>query len=331
MCDMSKHQNTFRAIVIFLILVLALVFVYSGVRVAEKFISPNRTEAGTSVSKTIMKDGVEYFPRQDLTVFMLMGIDRSGAVQESLSYNNRGAADMVALAIFDETSETCNVLMLNRDTILEMPVLGLGGSPAGTATAQLALAHTYGTGLKDSCENTKKAVSNFLNGIKIDHYMSMNMDTVALLTDAVGGVKVNVTEDFSAVDPTIPMGEVTLNGEQAFKFVQNRKNVGAEMNVSRMERQKSYMNGFMDALRTKLDSGESFVKDTYAKIEDYIVTDASVNSLSSMLSRYADYKMQEIVTPKGENIQANGYMEFHADEEQLTDLTLRLFYSEKKF
>ncbi len=328
---MSKHQNIFRAIVIFLILVLALVFVYSGIRVADKFISPERTEAGTSASKTIVKDGVEYFPRQDLTVFMLMGIDRSGVVQESLSYNNMGAADMVALAIFDETSETCNVLMLNRDTILEMPVLGLGGSPAGTATAQLALAHTYGTGLKDSCENVKKTVSEFLHGIEIDYYMSMNMDTVALLTDAVGGVKVNVTEDFSAVDPTIPMGEVTLNGEQAFKFVQNRKNVGAEMNVSRMERQKSYMNGFMDALRTKLDSGESFVTDTYTKIEDYIVTDASLNSLSSMLSRYADYEMQEIVTPKGENIQANGYMEFHADEEQLTDLTLRLFYSEKKF
>ncbi len=328
---MSKHQNIFRAIVVFLILVLSLVFVYSGVRVADKFLSPGGTEYATSVSKTIVKDGVEYFPRQDLTVFMLMGIDRSGAVQESLSYNNMGAADMVALAIFDETNEICNVLMLNRDTILEMPVLGLGGSPAGTATAQLALAHTYGTGLKDSCENTKKAVSSFLHGIEIDHYMSMNMDTVALLTDAVGGVKVNVTEDFSAVDPTIPMGEVTLNGKQAFNFVQNRKNVGAEMNVSRMARQKSYMNGFMDALRGKLDSGESFVTDTYTKIEDYIVTDASVNSLSSMLSRYADYKVQEIVTPAGENVQANGYMEFHADEEQLTDLTLRLFYSEKKF
>ena len=252
---MTKHQNLFRAIVMLLILALALVFVYSGIRIADAILTPKSSVGtGATVSKTIVKDGVEYFPRQDITVLMLMGIDRSGPVEASGSYNNPGAADMVALAIFDETNKTINVLMLNRDTVLEMPVLGLNGGPAGTATAQLALAHTQGTGMRDSCENTKKAVSTFLHGIDIDHYLSMNMDTVALLTDAVGGVKVTVTEDFSAVDPTIPMGEVTLNGSQAFNFVQNRKNVGEQMNVSRMERQKSYIRGFMEALDGKLKS-----------------------------------------------------------------------------
>ncbi len=325
---MTKQQNLFRAIVMLLILALTLVFVYSGIRIVDAILKPNTAAPGASVSKTIVKDGVEYFPRQDITVLMLVGIDRTGPVEASPSYNNTGAADMVALAIFDETNETYNVLMLNRDTVLEMPVLGLNGQAAGTATAQLALAHTYGSGLRDSCENTKTAVSNFLHGIEIDHYLSMNMDTVTLLTDAVGGVRVTVTEDFSAVDPTIPMGEVTLNGNQAFNFVQNRKNVGAQMNVSRMERQKSYIRGFMDALGGKLKSA-SFVTDTYAKIEDHIVTNTTVSGLNSMLSRYADYTLEEIVTPEGENLQVNGYMEFHADEEKLTDLTLRLFYSEK--
>lgn len=326
---MTKHQNLFRAIVMLLILALALVFVYSGIRIVDALLMPkNSVDTGATVSKTIVKDGVEYFPRQDITVLMLMGIDRNGPVEASGSYNNTGAADMVALAVFDETHKTINVLMLNRDTVLEMPVLGVNGSPAGTATAQLALAHTQGTGMRDSCENTKKAVSSFLCGIDIDHYISMNMDTVALLTDAVGGVKVTVTEDFSAVDPTIPMGEVTLTGSQAFNFVQNRKDVGTQLNVSRMERQKAYINGFIDALDGKLGSG-SFVADTYAKIEDYIVTNTSSKGLSAMLSRYADYTLEEIVTPEGENKNVNGYMEFHADEEKLTDLTLRLFYSEK--
>lgn len=326
---MKKRENLFRALVMLLILALSLVFVYSVVHVADKFFTPATSGGGsTTVSKTIVKDGVEYFPRQDVTVLMLMGIDRSGAVEGSGSYNNDGAADMVALAIFDETAKAVNVLMLNRDTVVEMPVLGLNGQQAGTAYAQLALAHTQGSGLRDSCENVLTTVSTLLHGVEIDHYLSMNMDAVALLTDAVGGVKVTVTEDFSAVDPTIPMGEVMLNGQQAFNFVQNRKGVGSQMNVSRMERQKSYINGFMEALDGKLKSG-SFVADTYAKLESYIVSNTSASGLNSILNRYADYTLNEIVTLEGENQNVGGYMEFHADEEKLTDLTLRLFYSEK--
>ncbi len=326
---MRKHQDLIRGFVVLLIIVLLAVFVYSGIRIVDAVLLPEQTvDTGNTVTKTIVKDGVEYFPRQDVTTMLLMGIDRSGTVAASPSYNNTGAADMVALVIFDETNKAINVLMLNRDTMVSMPVLGLNGQPAGTTTAQLALAHTYGSGMRDSCENMKTTVSGFLNGVEINHYLSMNMDTVSILTDAVGGVKVNVREDFSAVDATIPMGDTVLNGTQAFNFVQNRKDVGAEMNVSRMERQKVYMKGFMEALKKKSGSA-SFVSDTYASIEDYIVTNVSVNSLNGMLSRYSDYDLKEIVTPEGENTQKDGYMEFEADQEKLTDLLLQLLYSPK--
>ncbi len=326
---MNKNNKSFRAIIFLLILALGAVFLYSGYRVLDginRAKSPDAAEP--TVSKTITKDGVKYFPRQDISVFMLIGIDQYGPVQESDSYNNSGEADMVALAIFDETDQTVRVLTLNRDTILEMPVLGLGGKPAGTATAQLALSHTYGSGLRDSCENTKAAVSNFLNGIEIDHYMALNMDAISMLNDAVGGVKVTVTDDFSAVDPTIPMGETVLNGKQALNFVQNRKGVGNQMNISRMERQKSYIKGFLSALKEKSKSA-SFIADTYGDIEEYMVTNTSAKGLSSTLSRYADYTLAEVISPEGENVTGGKYVEFHADKEKLSELTLRLFYAPK--
>ena len=59
-----------------------------------------------------------------------------------------------------------------------------------------------------------------------NYYISMNMDAIAILNDAVGGVTVNVTDDFSAVDPSITKGEVTLKGDQALTFIQTRKDVG---------------------------------------------------------------------------------------------------------
>jgi LCP family protein required for cell wall assembly len=145
---------------------------------------------------------------------------------------------MDMLVIFDETNLRINMLYLNRDTMLTMPVLGLGGKEAGTYYGQLALAHTYGSGLEDSCENTRNTISAFLGGVRIDHYVSMNMDAVSLLNDLVGGVTVEVTEDFSAVDPTIGMGEVKLMGQQAINYVRTRKGVGDQLNLTRIQRQK---------------------------------------------------------------------------------------------
>ncbi|MBQ8606017.1 MAG: LCP family protein [Clostridia bacterium] len=258
-----------------------------------------------------------------------MGIDREGPVVKSESYNNDGAADVVSLVIFDDTNKNFSVLMLNRDTMTEMQVLGIGGRPADTVTAQLALAHTYGSGMEDSCENVKDAVSQLLGGIEIDYYMSMNMDAISILNDKVGGVTVTVTDDFSKVDDTIPKGEIKLKGDQALSFVRNRQDVGDQLNVSRMERQKEYMYGFMDAVKAKAESDGNTTTEIYNSIKPYIVSDCSVSNFTNIINRCSDYTLKEIVTPEGENVKGEQYMEYHLDEEAAEDLALRLFYSEK--
>jgi LCP family protein required for cell wall assembly len=274
---------------------------------------------------------VDYFPRQDITVIMVLGIDEYGPVVASESYNNTGEADMVALLVFDNQKKTCDVLCLNRDTMVEMPVLGVGGKNAGTRYGQLALSHTYGSGLKDSCENTKAAVSAFLGGITIDYYVAMNMDAIPILNDSVGGVTVTVVDDFSKVNPSITKGELTLQGEQVIDFVRTRKDVGDQKNVTRMERQKEYVDNFLKALHQKEHEDVNFLMNVYADISPYIVTDCSAETLSGMLDRYVDFSVKEVVTPAGENIVADGHYEFHADKEELDALILRLFYAPKKW
>lgn len=328
---MKKKKKSYRELIFLgLILILVIVLIYSGFQILESTVFRNQG-AGTvsSQSKTITRDGIDYFPRQDITIVMVLGIDQMGPVRDSGSYNNEGASDVVALMIFDEETEECRILCLNRDTMLEMPILGIGGKQAGTRFGQLALAHTYGSGLEDSCENVRKAVSDFLYGIKIDYYVSLNMDAITILNDAVGGVTVNVRDDFSKIDPSIPMGEVTLRGEQALRFVQTRKGMGDQMNLSRMDRHEEYMNGFMEALKKKLEGNSAFATDVYEKVADYVVTDCSVAALSSMISRYLEHEVAEIVSPEGETVQ-NQYVEFHAEEEALDKLILRLFYAPKE-
>ena len=328
-----RKKNHLADIAFFgVVLILVLVMLYSGLQILESTVLHQGQEesAGISASKTIVRNDMEYFPRQDITVVLVMGIDQFGPVADSEAYSNRGAADMNILLIFDEVSRVCNVLHLNRDTMLEMPVLGIGGREAGTYFGQLALSHTYGSGLEDSCENTRNTISRFLYGITIDHYVAMNMDAIGILNDAVGGVTVNVTEDFSLVDPTIGQGTVTLMGDQAIHYVRTRKDVGDQLNLSRISRQQNYIDGFVAAFREKREQDGEFIAKAYENVASYLVTDCSVNTITGMIDRYGDYAIGEVVTPDGENVLGNEYYEFYVDEEKLDATILRLFYAPKK-
>ena len=307
------------------VLLLVLVFLYSGTQLLEHSLRPEETPQQRS-SKTVTVDGVKYFPRQDISVFLLMGIDRTGPVEASNSYNNDGEADTVILLIFDQTAEEITVLNLNRDAMVEMPVLGIGGRQAGTAFGQLALAHTYGSGMEDSCENLQKTVCDLLGGISIDQYVAVNMDAIALLNDAVGGVTVTVSDDFGDV---LPMGEVTLQGQQAVDFVRIRKDVGDQKNVSRMVRQSMYMEGFLSALQDALSADSSLPVEMYEAVSPYMVTDCSSTVFSSAMERYRDFSLREIVTLEGENVRGPEFMEFYLDEDALQRDVLRLFYAPK--
>ncbi|MBQ2252912.1 MAG: LCP family protein [Clostridia bacterium] len=324
------HNRTLlsRTLFILLLVLLSAVFCFSAFQLFKQQTTPTGTP--TDTNKTLIIDGVEYFPRQDITTFLLMGIDEEGPVAESESYNNAGAADMLALVVFDHTDEAYCILMLNRDTVTEMNILGIGGAKAGTVTQQIALAHTYGTGLSDSCENTVDAAKKLLKLPEIDYYLSINMDAIALLTDAVGGVTVEVKDDFSAVDPTITKGTLTLTGSQAKHFVQGRRGVGDELNTSRLSRHESFIRAFLASLDAKLDESELFASKVYSKIEDYSVSDLSATNLTSMFSRYKDYAFDSVTTIPGKTAHPDGFMEFHPDEKALERIILDLFYSQKK-
>ena len=123
---MKKKTQKKDLVFLVSILVLVLVMLYSGLQILESTVFHTGQEgSGNFVSKTIERNGIAYFPRQDITVVMVLGIDQFGPVEDSGSYQNRGAADMDILLIFDETNQQINVLHLNRDTMLNIPVLEL--------------------------------------------------------------------------------------------------------------------------------------------------------------------------------------------------------------
>ncbi len=326
-----KHRSKAVYLLIPLILALVALFLLSVVKLLESALLPKVDVSEQVVSRTIVRDGVSYYPRQDIQVVLLTGTDVDGKLESSDSYNNKASADMVALLIFDEATEEFRVMTLNRDTMMDIPVLGLNGRPAGTVYAQLATSHNYGSGLRDSCENTRKAVSDFLYGLTIDHYFCMNMDGIGILNDSVGGVEVRIDEDFSEVDSSLKQGTtMVLNGEQAYSFVRSRAGVGSQLNVSRMERQKQYMKGFVTSLQDTISSNELFFAELWEDISDFSQTDCSTVVLNRLATEYGHYRFAGVISPEGENVLGDKYYEFYVDEAQLDKLILELFYKEKR-
>lgn len=325
---MYKKEKTGVVLRLILLLLLLLVLLFSVFQIVRHMASPPQKEALQTV-RTVTYDGQQYYPRQDIDVLLVMGIDKYGPVEASNSYNNDGEADALILLVIDHTAESIHMLNINRDTMVEMPVLGVGGKQAGTTYGQVALSHTYGSGLEDSCENTVKAVSQILNAVQIDHYVAMHMDAIGLINDAVGGVTVEVTEDFSKYDSNIAMGEVTLQGQQAIDFVRYREGIGDELNVSRMDRQMQYMDGFFRAMKQKMEQGSGFALELYDQASDYMVTDCSATVLVSMLERYGDYELHPIQSLPGENTKGEEYMEFYPEKEAVDQLVLEMFYAPK--
>lgn len=311
------------------VLVLLILMIYGGLQLVETAVFSDGNDEVVA-TRTIVRDGIKYYPRKDICVVMLLGVDQQGKVVPSEEPNHGNAVDMVTLLVFDEKDQSMHLLCINRDTMVEMPRLNEHGKQTGTRVAQLALSHTYGHSVEDSCVNTRTAVSNLLHGLTIDYYFAMNMDAVAILNDAVGGVTVTVEDDFSQVDPTIQMGEMTLMGDQALTFVQMRMNVGDQLALTRVERQKAYMRGFVESLKETTAQSSTFAIETYEDISEYVVTDMTTAIVSRLIEDYEDYTLGEIHSLAGENILSGKHYEYYLDQEALDDLVLSLFYDKKR-
>lgn len=271
-------------------------------------------------------NGTAYARREDLETVLLLGVDKfEGETPEG--YLNNQQTDFLLLLVMDKENETCTPIQLNRDTMTQIQILGVTGEPAGTFTGQLALAHTYGSGEEDSCENTVLAVENLLYGVGIDHYVSLTMDGVALLNDLVGGVTVEVLDDFSGIDDSLVQGEtVTLQGQQALTYVRSRGGLEDSSNLRRMERQRQYLSALQQQLKAAVQQEDGFTLDALLQLNEYMVSDCTVDQLSDLGDSLAAYQVSDILTTPGDAQEGEEYMEFTVDEAALQQLVMDVFY-----
>ena len=277
-------------------------------------------------------DGVKYVPKKNIETYLFMGIDNMGKVKKVTDYEGAGRCDVVMLMVRDLTDGTYKTMALDRNTMVEQDSLMPDGTYLTTSTAQLALAHENGDGMEISCENVVKAVSNFLDGQKIDGYAAVNMGAIGTINNLAGGVTVTIEDDFSKVDKSLKMGEtIKLSDEQAVHYVHDRFDVGDESNTQRMKRQEQYKAGLKQNLSEKCNADNKYPLTIYEKLGDYMVTDISSQKFSKLALLVLKDKNAGTVSIEGtESIDELGFVEVAPDEKSVQQAILTLFYKEYK-
>ena len=169
-----------KILILGLIVVLVAGAMLVGVNVYEKRHDEFQGEGDMDVGslKTIEYDGKTYVYNDGIETVLIVGLDAFGKTVENDSYNNDRQADFLVLLVLDRSNSTCSAIHINRDTMTEVPILGITGQQVATTNQQISLSHTYGNGGLDSCHNVAVAVSRMMYDIPIDSYVSMTMDGI---------------------------------------------------------------------------------------------------------------------------------------------------------
>jgi LCP family protein required for cell wall assembly len=147
-----------------------------------------------------------------------------------------GNTDTMLLIRFDPSTNKLTALSIPRDTQVQIEGHGEQKINAANVHGGPALA--------------AETVSELLGGIKIDRYITINVQGVEKLIDALGGVTVYVPKDIKYQDDSqhlyinLKQGEQYLNGEKALQLLRFRYDAYGD--ISRIQRQQMVMRALIE-------------------------------------------------------------------------------------
>ena len=266
------------------------------------------------------------YREREITNYLLIGVDQT--TLEASDHQNGGQADFLLVLSIDRRHRTITPVMIDRDTVTDVATYGIFGDAAGKKEMQICLAQAFSGRETSGSENTTRAVTDLLGGVKINHYIAMDESGIPLLNDMLGGVSVTLDDDLTALDPALKKGEtVTLDGAMAEKFVRGRMTVADGSNASRMERQKVYIKALLRQLETKMEKDSSFMAELLEALDGHVISDAGENTLIGDVTAYQTYDWQPLqMLPGTHEAGEDGFMEFHPDAASMEDMVVEIWF-----
>lgn len=286
-------------------------------------------------AQTVIWNGKEYQYREGLVNILCLGIDRATDLTEYDISGNRiqnGQSDAILLVSIDTENAQIRVLAVPRDTMVTLSLYSADGLFKGNMDGQITLQYAYGDGVEQSCELVRQRTEELLFNIPIQRYAAINLRAIATINDAVGGVELTMSEDYTDIDPDFEEGAtIRLEGEQALNFIRRRDTGVAGSAFTRLNRQKQYMSAFAAQAKEAVRSDITMPIYLLKALEPDMLTDISADEMLYLLTEAADLSLsgEDVYILPEDIVGGKIYEEYEPDEEEIRQLVLELFYEEE--
>ncbi|MEE1282552.1 MAG: LCP family protein, partial [Acutalibacteraceae bacterium] len=309
------------------------------VSTGRKSLTDNNENTKVTTPKTatvegeyVVYDGKKYKYNNKVTTILFSGIDKHTDEHDEEVFGTAGQADSIFVMALNTETGKYKLMAVSRDTMVDVNIVDVNGNFKETKKMQLCLAHAYGDGKEISNENLKASVSRVFFGIPINSYISIDIDAIYALNDAVGGVNVDVIEDLSHRDPALVKGaNVTLTGRQAEIYVRARDVRGdANQNNLRMERQLSYVTSFIEQSIAMTKSDIKTPINLFNEITPYTRTDIAPSEITYLASAFLNsgFSVEEnYIKVPGKAVAGEEYAEYYTDTDKFFKIILDTYYT----
>ena len=240
--------------------------------------------------------------RQQPISFLIAGVDSRGD-------DHKGRSDTLMVMTVNPEKQSVKMLSIPRDTRTE--IIGRGTLDK--------INHAYAFG---GVEMTMDTVENFLD-IPIDHYVSINMEGFKGLVDALGGVPVTNSFEFSHSGFTFPEGELFLSGEEALAYSRMRFD-DPRGDFGRNDRQRQIVDAVIQ--EGAQVSSITRVGSILDEVGRSVRTDLDLDGMWKIQSKYRDARHsieQMQITGSGTRINGIYYLEVPDEEIKRVQRELR--------
>jgi len=171
---------------------------------------------------------------------LFIGSDSRAGANQALGGGSVAGARSDTTMVFDSPADRREgtEVSIPRDSMVQIPTCT--NASGQTVAATFGMFNSAFTSGGAPC--TVRTVQS-LTGLPLTHYIVVDFEGVVGVVDALGGVKVCVTQPIKDRDSglDLPAGTTTLNGQQALAFVRVRHALGDGSDLERIQRQQYFI------------------------------------------------------------------------------------------
>ena len=275
--------------------------------------------------KTVIYKGRTYRLNENITSIACLGVDKEELMVGAYP-GAAGQSDTNIVLAIDTANGSVTAINIPRDTMTDINVFDVRGGYVNTTHEQLCLAYAYGDGKKTSCENAVTSIERALFGMPVNSYISLDMDGIGVINDAIGGVTVTPNETFAGFEQGLP---VTLHGDRTVAFVRLR---GSDLNASlrRSERHVAYAKSFAQTAVSAAKKDFGTVRKLYNTTMKYCSTNVDLSKVTYLATTLLakGFGGLRAVTLPGTMAAGEKYAEYTIDAEKAFEMILSIFYKE---